>query len=71
MRRTQVSPEHPSGGDYSVRLGDQWFDNLSPDEAVARLRELGASGADAYLFDRFGDPMGLVELEEAIDRGQA
>lgn len=51
---------------YEVRSGDQAFLDLGPKAALAKARELIASGADPYVYDSFGDPMGLVELERAV-----
>jgi len=51
---------------YEVKDGDQAFPGLSANEALARLRELIAQGHDPYLYDRFGDPMGLSELEAVV-----
>lgn len=52
---------------YDVKLGDKEFLNLGPKEALAKVRELAAAGADPFLYDSFGDPMGLVELERAVE----
>jgi hypothetical protein len=51
---------------YEVQDGDQWFRDLTAGEALAKLRELIADGADPYLYDEYGDPMGLVELEQVV-----
>lgn len=56
---------------YLVEAGQQQFADLQPEQAVAKVRELIAAGADPYLFDDRGDPMGLVQLEELMSRGQA
>jgi len=50
---------------YEVRSGDQVFSDLGPKAALTKARKLIASGADPYIYDSFGDPMGLVELERA------
>ncbi|MEA3066418.1 MAG: hypothetical protein QOJ27_2879 [Sphingomonadales bacterium] len=54
---------------YNVRRGDDWFEDLGSQRALAKVRELIAAGADPYLFGSFGDPMGLVELERAEASG--
>jgi hypothetical protein len=51
---------------YEIQDGDQRFPALTANEALAKLRELISAGRDPYLYDRFGDPMGLVELEEIV-----
>ena len=38
---------------------------LSASYALAKVRALIEVGRDPYVYDRFGDPMGLVDLEEA------
>ena len=51
-----------------VKRGDEVFDNLSLKEALTKAQELVADGrGDVFLFDSFGDPMGLVELERAVE----
>ena len=53
---------------YMVKRGGEVFDGLSPKQALAKVRELVAEDkGDVFLFDSFGDPMGLVELERAIE----
>lgn len=56
---------------YTVKAGEQQFSELPAGEALAKVRELAASGADPYLYDHRGDPMGLCQLEEALTRGKA
>jgi len=51
---------------YEVRSGHQTLGNLGPEGALAKLRELLEAGADPYLYDSFGDPMGRAELEWAV-----
>jgi hypothetical protein len=56
---------------YTIQAEQERFDGLPPEQAVAQVRELVAAGAVPYLFDDRGDPMGLVQLEELMSRGQA
>ncbi|WP_156397264.1 MULTISPECIES: hypothetical protein [unclassified Sphingomonas] len=42
---------------------------LSAEEALAKVRALIEAGRDPYVYDRFGDPMGLADLEEAARNG--
>lgn len=51
---------------YDIQSGDQWFRDLTAQEALTRLRELIGAGKDPYLYDEYGDPMGLVELEQDV-----
>jgi hypothetical protein len=48
---------------YLVRLGERSFSNLTAAEALAVARDLIAQGEDPFLYDRFGDPMSLTDLE--------
>ena len=53
---------------YAVTRGTERFGGLGPKAALAKARELIAEDVgDVYLFDSFGDPMGLVELEHAVE----
>jgi len=49
---------------YEVRTGGEVFRDLGLQEALAKVRELMAAGIDPELYDSFGDPMGLIELEQ-------
>lgn len=48
---------------YEVRTGERSFERLSAKQALEIARELIAHGEEPFIYDRFGDPMGLVELE--------
>jgi len=49
---------------YEVQNGDQSSPGLSASEALLKIQELIALGHDPYVYDPFGDPMGLRELEQ-------
>jgi hypothetical protein len=65
-RRSLPSGKQGRGMAFEVRSGDEVFGDLGPEAALAKAREIIASGADPYIYDQFGDPMGLVELERAV-----
>lgn len=53
---------------YDVRCGDENFEGLTPESALIKAHELIARDiGDVYLYDEFGDPMGLRELEQIVD----
>ena len=57
---------------YVVRRGEDLFYDLSPTDAANKVRELVAEDrGEVFLFDAFGDPMGLVELETAFGLDRA
>jgi hypothetical protein len=51
---------------YVVRAGEMEFRDLTASEALAKVHELVAKGVDPFLYDEYGDPMGLRELEEIV-----
>jgi hypothetical protein len=54
---------------YSVERGSDRIDELTPEAALAKARELIRQNlGDVYLYDGFGDPMGLCELEQVVVR---
>lgn len=52
---------------YAVERGADKFDGLGPKAALAKAKDLIAEqSGDVYIYDSFGDPMGLHELELAV-----
>lgn len=56
-----------TGMRYEIRFGETSFANLTPEAALIKMRELIAEEVeDIYLYDDFGDPMGLSQLEQIV-----
>ena len=54
---------------FDVHDGAERFVALSAADALAKVRAAVEAGRDPYVYDRFGDPMGMIDLEEAARDG--